>query len=127
MDTQNLTPLELHILEALWNQDRLSIREIQESFPEADRPAYSTVQAAIARMEENGVVKRLRKVGNAQIFSAAITRRDARGRMLRSLLGLFGGKPKFVMAHMVETGDLTLEDIKEAEKLLKERGGKKHE
>ena len=124
MAEPKLTRLELQILEALWNQGRLSVREIREAFPESDRPAYSTVQTTVSRLEERGVVKRIRKIGNAPIFDAAITRQDARGRVLRDLLGLFGGQPKFVMAHMVEAGDLTLEDIKEAEKLLRELGGK---
>ena len=124
MAEPKLTHLELQILESLWNQGRLSIREIQEAFPESDRPAYSTIQTTVCRLEEKGVVKRIRKIGDAQIFDAAITRQDARGRVLHDLLGLFGGQPKFVMAHMVEAGDLTLEDIKAAEKLLRELGEK---
>ena len=127
MADEKLSPFELQILEALWNQGRLSIREIQEAFPEPDRPAYSTVQTSVYRLEERGVVKRLRKIGNAQIFDAAITRQEAGGRMLKDLFGLFGGKPKFVMAHMVKTGDLTLDDIREAEQLLRELGGKQDE
>jgi BlaI family penicillinase repressor len=126
MEDEKLSPLEMQILEGLWNQGRLSIREIQESFPEPDRPAYSTVQTTVYRLEERGVVKRVRKIGNAQMFDAAITRQEAGGRMLKDLFGLFG-KPKFLMAHMVKTGDLTLDDIREAEKLLRELGGKDDE
>jgi predicted transcriptional regulator len=127
MAEDKLNPFELQILEALWKQGRLAIREIQESFPESDRPAYSTVQTTVYRLEERGVLKRVRKIGNAQIFDAAITPEDAGGRMLKDLFGLFGGQPKFLMAHMVKTGDLTLDDIREAEKLLRELGGKDDE
>jgi predicted transcriptional regulator len=126
MADEKLSPLEMQILESLWNQGRLSIREIQESFPEPHRPAYSTVQTTVYRLEERGIVKRVRKIGNAQMFDAAITRQEAGGRMLKDLFGLFG-QPKFLMAHMVKTGDLTLEDIREAEKLLRELGGKDDE
>jgi BlaI family penicillinase repressor len=126
MEDEKLSPLEMQILEGLWNQGRLSIREIQESFPEPDRPAYSTVQTTVYRLEERCVVKRVRKIGNAQMFDAAITRQEAGGRMLKDLFGLFG-QPKFLMAHMVKTGDLTLDDIREAEKLLRELGGKDDE
>lgn len=127
MRGHKLTPLELRILEALWRQDRLSIREMQESFPEHERPAYSTIQTTVYRMEENGAVRRIRKVGNAHIFSAAVTWEDAGRGLLDDLMRLFAGRTKFLMAQMVETGDLTLEDIREAEKLLRERGEKKDE
>jgi predicted transcriptional regulator len=126
-ESQKLTPLELQVLEALWNKGRLSVREIQESFPADGRPAYSTVQTTVVRLEEQGVVKRIRKIGNAQIYSAAITRQAAGGRLLQDLVSLFGGQPKFLMAHMVETGELTLDDIKEAERLLRELEGRDHE
>jgi predicted transcriptional regulator len=116
----NLTNLELRIMEALWNQGRLSIREIQEAFPEADRPAYTTIQTTVYRLEEKGAIRRVRKIGNAHIFDAVISRQDARGRFLDDLLNLFGGNPQFVMAQMVESGKLTLEDIREAEKLLQD-------
>ena len=120
MALRKLTALELRIMEALWNQGRLSIREIQESFPEPDRPAYSTVQTTVYRLEEKGAVRRLRKIGNAHIFDAAISRHEAGSRLVDDLLDLFGGNPQLVMAQMVETGKLTLEDIREAEKLIHE-------
>src|SRR5437764_6342134 len=116
----NLTNLELRIMETLWNQGRLSIREIQEAFPEPDRPAYTTVQTTVYRLEEKGAVRRVRKIGNAHIFDAVISRQEARGRFLDDLLNLFGGNPQFVMAQMVESGKLTLNDIREAEKLIQE-------
>jgi len=120
MTLRKLTALELRIMEALWTQGRLSIREIQESFPEPDRPAYSTVQTTVYRLEEKGAVHRLRKIGNAHIFDAAISRDQAGSRLVDDLLDLFGGNPQLVMAQMVESGKLTLQDIREAEKLLKE-------
>jgi BlaI family transcriptional regulator, penicillinase repressor len=115
-----LTQLELRIMDALWSRGRLSIREIQEAFPEPDRPAYTTVQTTVYRLEEKGAVRRLRKIGNAHIFDAALTREDAKGRLLDDLLSLVGGSPQFVMAHMVETGKLSLKDIRDAEKLLQD-------
>ena len=116
-------------MEALWNQGRLSVREILETFPEKERPAYSTIQTTVYRLEEKGAVRRLRKIGNAHIFDAVISREDAGGRLVDDLLCLFGGNPRFVMAHMVEAGKLTMTDIREAEKLLRElsEGGEKHE
>jgi|SRR5581483_922585 len=120
MTPSQLTPLELQILEALWKQGRLAIREIQESFPESERPAYSTVQVAVQRMEEKRVVRRVRKIGNAQIYDAAVSRADVRGRLLDEVLKFFGGRPRFVMAHMVEAGKLTVEEIREAEKLIED-------
>jgi len=112
-------------MEALWNQGRLSIREIQEAFPEPDRPAYTTVQTTVYRLEEKGTVRRVRKIGNAHIFDAVISRQEARGRFLDDLFNLFGGNPQFVMAHMVESGKLTLKDIREAEKLIQEMAQEK--
>jgi len=107
-------------MEALWKQGRLSIREIQESFPEPDRPAYSTVQTTVYRLEEKGAVRRLRKIGNAHIFDAAISRKEAGSRLVDEVLDLFGGNPQLVMAQMVEAGKLTLDDIREAERLIQE-------
>jgi predicted transcriptional regulator len=129
MALQKLARLELRIMEALWNQGRLSVREILETFPEKERPAYSTIQTTVYRLEEKGAVRRLRKIGNAHIFDAVISREDAGGRLVDDLLCLFGGNPRFVMAHMVEAGKLTMTDIREAEKLLRElsEGGEKHE
>ena len=124
---KKLSPLELRIMEALWKQGRLSVREIQETFPEAERPAYSTVQTMVYRLEEKGAVRRLRKIGNAHIFDAAISRHEAGSRLVDDVINLFGGSPRFVMAHMVEAGKLSMDDIREAEKLLQDlqREGKK--
>jgi BlaI family penicillinase repressor len=119
MSLPKLTSLELQIMEAMWNQGRISIREIQEAFPAADRPAYTTIQTIVYRLEEKGVVRRVRKIGNAHIFEAVVSRQDARGRLIDDLLSLFGGRTQPVMLHLVESGKLTLEDIHEAEKLIK--------
>jgi predicted transcriptional regulator len=127
MPIKKLSPLELRIMEALWKQGRLSVREMQETFPEAERPAYSTIQTMVYRLEEKGAVRRLRKIGNAHIFDAAISRNEAGGRLVDDVINLFGGSPRFVMAHMVEAGKLSMDDIREAEKLLQDlqREGKK--
>lgn len=125
MPLPKLTPLELQIMDALWTRGRLSIREVQESFPAADRPAYTTIQTTIYRLEEKGAVRRARKIGNAHIFEPVVSRRDAGGRLIDDLLKLFGGRTQPVMVHFVETGKLTLDDIREAEKLIKEAGKKK--
>ncbi len=117
---QKLTPLELRIMEALWNQGRLSIREIQEEFPMVDRPAYTTVQTTVYRLEDKGAVRRAKKISNAHIFEAVLSRREGRGRLIDEFLKLFGGRPQPVMAHLVETGKLTLDDVREAEKLIKD-------
>ncbi len=120
-----LTSLELRIMEAMWNQGRLSIREIQETFPAADRPAYTTIQTIVYRLEEKGTVRRVRKIGNAHIFEAVVSRQAARGRLIDDLLSLFGGRTQPVMAHLVESGKLTLDDIRETEKLIKDLARKK--
>lgn len=124
MKKQKLTPLELQIMESLWTQGRLSIREIQEAFPEQDRPAYTTIQTTVYRLEEKGAVRRARKIGNAHVFDAVLSRQEGRGRLIDDLLGLFGGRAQPVMAHLVETGKLTLDDVREAEKLIQELSGK---
>jgi BlaI family penicillinase repressor len=120
-----LTYLELQIMEAMWSQGRLSIREIQEAFPAADRPAYTTIQTIVYRLEEKGAVRRARKIGNAHIFEPVVSRQDARGRLIDDLLSLFGGRAQPVMAHLAESGKLTLDDIRETEKLIKDLARKK--
>jgi BlaI family transcriptional regulator, penicillinase repressor len=121
-----LTKLELQIMETLWNRGEASIREIQEAFPEKGRPAYTTIQTTVYRLEAKAAVRRMKKVGNFHIFAAAVTRNAAQRRLVGDLLALFGGRSQPVMAHLIESGKLTLEDIKEAEKTLKrlEREGK---
>ncbi len=114
-----LSRLELQIMETLWSRGMCSIREIQEAFPEAKRPAYTTVQTMVYRLlEGKGAVKIAKRVGNANVFAAAISREDAGGKLIDDVLALFGGRAKPVMAHLVESGKLTLEDVKEAEQSI---------
>ena len=113
-----LTRLELQVLEALWQKGACSVREIQETFPEAVRPAYTTVQTVVYRLERKKALRCVKRISNANIFEAVISRSDAQRRFVDELLAVFGGRAKLVMAHLVESGELTLEDIKEAEKAL---------
>jgi BlaI family transcriptional regulator, penicillinase repressor len=114
-----LAKLELEIMDTLWTRGSASIREIQEAFPESKRPAYTTVQTMVYRLlEGKGAVKIVRRIGNANIFAAAISRDDAGRRLMDDVLALFGGRTKPVMAHLVESGKLTLEDVKEAEEAI---------
>jgi len=114
-----LAKLELKIMETLWARGQASIREIQEAFPENDRPAYTTVQTTVYRLEAKKAVRRVKKVGNFHIFEAAVSRNAAQRRLIDDLLGLFGGRTQPVMAHLIESGKLTLADVKEAEKMLR--------
>jgi BlaI family penicillinase repressor len=121
MALPKLSKLELQIMEILWTRGASSIREIQEALPELRRPAYTTVQTTVYRLlEGKKAVKIVKRIGNANIFDAAITRDDAGRRLFDDLLGLFGGKTKPVMAHLVKTGQLTLADIQEAERALRQ-------
>jgi BlaI family penicillinase repressor len=114
-----LSKLEFQIMEALWTQGEVSIRQIQETFPAKRRPAYTTVQTTVYRLEAKNIVRRVRKVGNFHIFAAAVSRGTAQRRLIDDLLALFGGRTQPVMAHLIESGRLTLEDVKEAEKALR--------
>jgi predicted transcriptional regulator len=115
-----LSKLELQIMETLWHRGACSIRQIQETFPESKRPAYTTVQTTVYRLlEGKKAVRIVGRISNANIFDAAITREDEGRKLLDDVLALFGGRPKPVMAHLVETGQLTLADIQEAERTLR--------
>jgi BlaI family penicillinase repressor len=120
MAAPKLTKLEMQIMEALWSNGPGSVREIQESFPSKDRPAYTTVQTLVYRLEAKNAIRRVKKIGNAHIFEAAVSRSGAQHRLIDELLSFFGGKSQPVMARLIETGQLTLDDVKEAEQLLKE-------
>ena len=120
MALPKLTKLELRIMEALWSRGASSIREVQEAFPERDRPAYTTIQTTIYRLEAKKAVRRVKKISNAHIFEAVISRNAAQRRLIDELLGLFGGRTQPVMAHLIESGKLTLDDVQEAEKTLRE-------
>jgi len=113
-----LTKLELQIMEALWSRGASSIREIQEAFPHRGRPAYTTVQTTVYRLEAKGALRRVKKISNAHIFEAVISRSAAHRRLIDDLLGVFGGRTQPVMAHLIESGKLTIEDVRDAQKAL---------
>jgi predicted transcriptional regulator len=119
MAEPKLTKLELQIMEALWTQGQASIRDIQETFPEKGRPAYTTIQTTVYRLEVKKAVRRVKKVGNFHIFEPTVSRNAAQRKLIDDLLALFGGRTQPVMAHLIESGKLTLEDIKEAERILR--------
>lgn len=124
MALPKLSKLELQIMEALWSRGACSVREILEAFPEKGRPAYTTVQTMVYRLEAKQAVRRAKKISNAHIFEAVISRNSAHRRLIDELLSLFGGRTQPVMAHLIESGQLTLEDIKEAEKALRQQAKK---
>lgn len=127
MATPRLSKLDLQIMEALWTHGALSIREIQESFPERHRPAYTTVQTTVYRLEAKKAVRRAKKISNAHIFEAAVSRMVAQRRLVDEFLGLFGGRTQSVMAHLIESGRLTLEEVQEAERVLRKLENDKQE
>lgn len=119
MPSTKLSKLELTIMEALWTRGPSAIREIHDAFPKRGRPAYTTVQTMVYRLETKQMVRRAKKISNAHIFEATISREAAERRLIDDLLGLFGGRAQPVMAHLIESGKLTMGDIKEAEKNLR--------
>ena len=125
MPLPRLSKLEMQIMEALWSRGASSIREIQEAFPERDRPAYTTVQTTVYRLEGKKALRRVKKISNAHIFEATVTRQNAQRRLIDDLLALFGGRSQPVMAHLIEAGKLTMDDVKEAERLLNDLSQKK--
>src|ERR1039457_6652264 len=119
MLTRKLSKLELRIMQTLWDRGPISIREVQESFAESDRPSYTTVQTTVYRLENKKAVKRVKKVSNAHIFEAVLSRDAAQRTLIDELLSLFGGRTQPVMAHLVESGKLTLDDVDQARKALR--------
>ena len=119
MGLPKLSKLEHQIMDALWTHGASSVREIQEHFPPKERPAYTTVQTMVYRLEAKKAIRRVKKIGNAHIFEAAITREAAQRRLIDELLSFFGGRTQPVMAHLIESGQLTLDDVKEAEQTLR--------
>lgn len=118
MQLPKLSRLEHQIMEALWSRGASSVREILEAFPEKGRPAYTTVQTMVYRLEDKGAIRRVKKIGNAHIFEAVVSRASAQRRLIDELLAFFGGSSQPVVAHLIESGNLTLDDVKEAEQLL---------
>lgn len=119
MPLPKLSKLEFQIMETLWNANECSIREIQEAFPAKKRPAYTTIQTTMYRMEAKGLIHRLRKVGNFHVFAPAISREAAQRRLIDDILAFFGGRGQPVMAHLIESGKLSLDDVRQAEQLLR--------
>ena len=119
MALPKLTKIELRVMDAMWRLGPASVREIQEALPAKQRPAYTTVQTMVYRLEAKDAVRRMKKVGNAHVFEASISRESAQRRLIDALLAFFGGKIQPVMAHLVDSGRLSLDDIKEAEKTLR--------
>src|SRR5262245_42027264 len=115
-----LTRLERRIMEALWNAEPASIREIHEALAGARQPAYTTVQTVIYRLEAKGAVRRAKKIGNAHVFEAVVTRAAAQRAVVDEVLRLFGGQPQPLIAHLIDTGQLTKDDLDEARKRLRE-------
>lgn len=124
MPHPRLSRLELRVMETLWSCGTASIREIQESFPEKKRPAYTTIQTTVYRLEEKKAVRRVKKVGNFHVFEATVSRKAAQRKLVDDLLAMFGGRTQPVMAHMIEAGKLTLEDVQEAERILRDEARK---
>lgn len=124
MAVPKLSKLEFQIMETLWVRGEASIREILDSLPAKGRPAYNTIQTMVYRMEPKGVVRRIKKVGNFHIFAASITRDAAQRRLIDELLAVFGGRSLPIMAHLIDSGKLTREDVKDAEKLLRKLSAK---
>ncbi len=111
-------------MEALWTKGQCSIREIHETFPARKRPAYSTVQTMVYRLETKKALRRAKKISNAFIFEAAVSRKEAERKLINDLLGLFGGRTRPIIAHLIESGSFTLEDVRDAEKILLEHKGR---
>ena len=127
MALPKLTKLEMHIMQALWDGGALSIREIQEAFPARGRPKYTTIQTTVYRMEAKKAVRRVKKISNAHIFEAVVSRHSAERRLIDDLLALFRGRSQPVMAHLIESGKLTMDDVRAAEKKLEELDRKEHD
>ena len=124
MSPPKLTKLELQIMEALWSLGPSSVREVQEALPRENRLAYTTVQTMVSRLEAKRAVRRVKKVGNAYVFEAQVSRTAAQRRLIDELLSFFGGRSEPVMAHLIDAGKLTLEEVHEAERRLRKLGKK---
>ena len=120
MTLPRLSNLEMRIMESLWTGGALSVREIQEAFPVKKRPAYSTILTMVQRLEAKKAVRRVKKIATAFIFEAAIPRDAARRRLIDDFLAVFGGETQPIMTHLIEAGKLSLEDVQQAEKLVRE-------
>jgi BlaI family penicillinase repressor len=124
MTQPRLSKLELQVMNVLWDKGECSIREVQQAFPESVRPAYTTVQTMINRLEAKQAVRRVKKISNAHIFEATISRSAAQSRLIDDFMSLFGGRMQPLMNHLIRAGNLTLADVQEAEKTLREMAKK---
>src|ERR1039458_2547878 len=122
MPLPKLTKLEMQCLEAFWQKGACSVREVQETFAEPGRPAYTTVQTVVYRLERKKALRCVKRISNANIFEAAISRKDAQRRLIDELLALFGGRGRLVMAHLVEAGEETLADVRSEERRVGKEG-----
>jgi BlaI family transcriptional regulator, penicillinase repressor len=120
MPSPKLSRLELRIMETLWTKGPSSIRELQETFPEDQRPAYTTVQTVVYRLEWKKAVRRARKISNAHVFEAVVSRNSIERRMIDELVGLFGGRALPIVTHLIDSGKLTREEVREAQKALRD-------
>lgn len=120
MSSPKLSRLELRIMETLWTKGPSSIRELQEAFPEKQRPAYTTVQTVVYRLEWKKAVRRTSKISNAHVFEPAISRNSVQRRMIDELVGLFGGRALPIVTHLIDSGKLTRDEVREAQKALRE-------
>jgi predicted transcriptional regulator len=121
MSKPKFTKLEMQVLEAFWSKGACSVREIQDTFPKPARPAYTTVQTVVYRLERKKALRCVKRISNANIFEAVVSRSEARSRVVDEFLGFFEGRARLLMAHLIESGRLTMEDVKEAEKALRKR------
>ena len=126
MRMPKLARLEFEVMEIFWTRGACSVREVQEAFPERGRPAYTTVQTTVYRLERKKALRCVKRISNANIFEAAISRDQAQGRLIDELLALLGGRAKPVMAHLIQSGKLTMDDVKEAQKDLRNPSRKEH-
>jgi BlaI family penicillinase repressor len=117
---KKLTPFELRLMDVLWTRGTSSVREIHEAFPEGDRPAYTTIQTMVYRLEAKGAVRRVKKIGNAHVFEATVSQSSTARRLIDDLLDFFGGRSLPVVAHLIEAGRLTADDVEQAEELLRQ-------
>jgi BlaI family transcriptional regulator, penicillinase repressor len=120
MASPKLSRLELQIMEKLWSKGPCSIREMQEAFPEKRRPAYTTVQTVVYRLEWKKAVRRAKKVSNAHVFEPLISRDAVQHRMIDDLVGLFGGRALPIVTHLIDSGKLTKDEVREARKVLRD-------
>ncbi len=119
MTARKMSKLELRIMEVLWSRGPTSVREVQHAFPEAEPPAYTTIQTTMYRLEAKGALRRVKKISNAHIFDAVVSRTAAHRRIVDDLLSLFGGRAQPVIAQLIESRKLTLDDLREAERTLR--------